>query len=57
VKAKLDLINSPLSTAVTAQKDLVGTAYDEVKKLQVMMEVDMINNLGVLLTFSDNDGD
>lgn len=57
VKAKLELINSPLSTAVTAQKDLVTAAYDEVKKLQVMMEVDMINNLGVLLTFSDNDGD
>jgi predicted lipoprotein len=57
VKAKLELINSPLSTAVTNQKDLVNAAYDEVKKLQVMMEVDMINNLGVLLTFSDNDGD
>ncbi len=57
VHTKLDLITSPLSTAVTSQTSLVSAAYDEVKKLQVMMEVDMINNLGVLLTFSDNDGD
>lgn len=57
VKAKLDLITVPLSTAVTTQQAAVSSAYDEVKRLQVMMEVDMINNLGVLLTFSDNDGD
>ncbi|MCF0072954.1 imelysin family protein [Dyadobacter sp. CY261] len=57
VYAKIESITVPLSTAVTTQKDQVNAAYDEVKKLQVMMEVDMINNLGVLLTFSDNDGD
>lgn len=57
VGTKLDLITNPLATAVTSQTAVVSAAYDEVKKLQVMMEVDMINNLGVLLTFSDNDGD
>ena len=57
VNTKIAAITVPLSTAVTEQKDQVNAAYDEVKKLQVMMEVDMINNLGVLLTFSDNDGD
>ncbi len=57
VKGKLDLITVPLSTAVTTQQAAVSALYDEVKRLQVMMEVDMINNLGVLLTFSDNDGD
>lgn len=57
IYTKLDAINKPLRTAVTDQKDQVNAVYDEVKKLQVLMEVDMINNLGVLLTFSDNDGD
>ncbi|TLV03190.1 imelysin family protein [Dyadobacter luticola] len=57
VKAKIDAIGDPLSTAITGQTAAVSAAYDEVKKLQVLMEVDMINNLGVLLTFSDNDGD
>lgn len=57
VYAKQAQITVPLSAAVTTQKEIVSALYDEVKKLQVMMEVDMINNLGVLLTFSDNDGD
>lgn len=57
VYAKLNAIPTPLQTAVVNNKTEVQAAYDEIKKLQVMMEVDMINNLGVLLTFSDNDGD
>lgn len=57
VYAKLNAIQNPLSLAVINSKTDVQTAYDEIKKLQVLMEVDMINNLGVLLTFSDNDGD
>ncbi len=57
VYSKIDLINIPLSRAVTEQPQLVTDVYNEVKKLQVLLEVDMINNLGVLLTFSDNDGD
>lgn len=57
VYAKLNAIQNPLSLAVVNSKADVQTAYDEIKKLQVLMEVDMINNLGVLLTFSDNDGD
>lgn len=57
VYAKLNAISTPLPIAVVNNKAEVQAAYDEIKKLQVMMEVDMINNLGVLLTFSDNDGD
>lgn len=57
VYAKLNAIPAPLQTAVVNNKTEVQAAYEEIKKLQVMMEVDMINNLGVLLTFSDNDGD
>ncbi|GAB3802777.1 imelysin family protein [Spirosoma humi] len=57
VYTKLNAIPVPLQTAVVSNKTEVQAAYDEIKKLQVMMEVDMINNLGVLLTFSDNDGD
>jgi predicted lipoprotein len=57
VYTKLNAIPAPLQTAVINNKAEVQAAYDEIKKLQVLMEVDMINNLGVLLTFSDNDGD
>lgn len=57
VYTKLNAIPAPLQTAVINNKTEVQAAYDEIKKLQVLMEVDMINNLGVLLTFSDNDGD
>ncbi|PWJ58006.1 putative lipoprotein [Dyadobacter jejuensis] len=57
VYTKIDMIQVPLSRAVTEQSQLVTDLYTEVKKLQVLLEVDMINNLGVLLTFSDNDGD
>ncbi len=57
VYTKLSAIPAPLQTAVVTNKTEVQAAYDEIKKLQVMMEVDMVNNLGVLLTFSDNDGD
>lgn len=57
VYTKLNAIPAPLQTAVVNNKTEVQAAYDEIKRLQVMLEVDMINNLGVLLTFSDNDGD
>jgi len=57
VYAKLNAIPNPLPIAVVNNKPEVQAAYEEIKRLQVMMEVDMINNLGVLLTFSDNDGD
>ncbi|MES2520427.1 MAG: imelysin family protein [Bacteroidota bacterium] len=57
VYIKLNAIPKTLPIAVIDNKVEVQAAYDEIKRLQVMMEVDMINNLGVLLTFSDNDGD
>lgn len=57
VYTKLNAIPKTLPIAVVDNKVEVQAAYDEIKRLQVMMEVDMINNLGVLLTFSDNDGD
>ncbi|PWK20079.1 putative lipoprotein [Arcicella aurantiaca] len=57
VYTKLNAIPKTLPIAVVENKTEVQAAYDEIKRLQVMLEVDMINNLGVLLTFSDNDGD
>ena len=57
VYAKLAAIPTKLPVAVVGNQTEVTAAYTEIKKLQVMLEIDMINNLGVLLTFSDNDGD
>ena len=57
VYAKLAAIPTKLPVAVVSNQTEVAAAYTEIKKLQVMLEIDMINNLGVLLTFSDNDGD
>lgn len=57
VYTKLGAIPNRLPIAVVNNPTEVTAAYTEIKKLQVMLEIDMINNLGVLLTFSDNDGD
>ncbi len=36
---------------------LIENLYNELKKLLVLIKVDMTSNVGVLLTYTDNDGD
>jgi len=56
-QSKCGAINLPLSDAVTQQPDKVTELYNELQKLLVYLKVDMVNNLGITITFNDNDGD
>ncbi|MCA9946455.1 MAG: imelysin family protein [Anaerolineales bacterium] len=50
-------IEGTLHTAVTDHPDQVNAAYEEVRTLLVLIKADMTNQLGITLTFNDNDGD
>ncbi len=50
-------ISLPLDTAITQETEKVRAFYDSLKKLQVLIGTDLVNQLGIILTFSDNDGD
>lgn len=54
---KANDITVPLHLAVTQQPTQVNALHLELKKLTVLTKVDMASNLGVIITFSDNDGD
>lgn len=55
--AACDAITVPLDEAVVTQHDAVDTLYLALKRLTVLTKLDMASNLGVIITFSDNDGD
>ena len=50
-------IPAPLQTAVTDTPAPVERAYEETGRLLQLIEVDMMNVLGITLLFNDNDGD
>ena len=53
----LSVLTPPLETSLTNEKANVDAVYLELKKLVVLMKLDMPSQLGILITFSDNDGD
>ncbi len=55
--AALDKISSPLSEAVVSQKTDVEDLYIKIRDLLILYKADMADNLGVTITFNDNDGD
>ena len=55
--AALDAIDLPLTQAVTQDAAGVDTAFAELRQLIALLKSDMASQLGVTLTFSDNDGD
>lgn len=50
-------VNGSLKTAVVNNPQQVDALWIELKKLTVLLKVDMTGVLGVTVTFSDNDGD
>lgn len=54
---KADAISVPLHQAVVSQPQQVSELFLALKKLTVLTKVDLASNLGVIITFSDNDGD
>ena len=55
--AALEAIDGPLETAIYDDPAGVEAAYQEVFDLLVLLKADMVNQLGLTLTFNDSDGD
>ncbi len=55
--AALSAIDQPLDQAIENQPEQVEAAYQELRTLLVLLKSDMVNQLGVTITFNDNDGD
>jgi predicted lipoprotein len=54
---KTEAIPVGFSTALTTNKPEMESLFLELKKLTVMLKVDMSSQLGVIINYSDNDGD
>lgn len=57
VKTKLAALNDPLSAAIRTNPAPVNEAYAEVQRGVVLLKSDLPSQLGVLITYQDNDGD
>jgi uncharacterized protein len=57
IRQKISTITTSLPDAVRSNPTVVQELYDELKKLVVLIKVDMTNNIGVMITYTDNDGD
>lgn len=55
--SSISSIDEPLTLAVENQVDTVDASYEELRMLLVLLNVDMPAQMGLTLTFSDNDGD
>jgi len=55
--AKLQALPDPLSTDIQNNINVVNDTYTEVRKLTVLLKVDMSSALGVKISFQDDDGD
>lgn len=55
--AAMEALTLPLEVAVIEDPAPVRAVRDEIKDLLVLLKVDMANQLGITVTFSDNDGD
>lgn len=56
-RTALNNVTSPLSVALDNDKADLETAYQELKKLLVLLKTDVVSDLSITLTWSDNDGD
>lgn len=57
LRASVSAINDPLKTALEIQNAQVEEAYNAAQRLVVFTKTDMMSNLGLLVTYTDNDGD
>ena len=53
----LQAIEGPLEIAVVENPAQVEAAYQAMRELMTIIKVDMINQMGLTMTFSDSDGD
>lgn len=57
IEVALDAIDAPLQDALDTEQEKVEAVYNETQRLVVLLKTDMMSGLGLLVTFSDNDGD
>lgn len=57
VRSALDAVPGPLTTAVQSDPERVRAVGDALNELRNLVQVDLINALGLELDFNDNDGD
>ena len=57
VYADINAIATPLDQAVVSDLSHCETLYQDIYTLYIFVKVDVMNQLGLLLTFTDNDGD
>ena len=55
--SKIDAVNPPYATAVSGQTAKIQAEFNSLKTLIAYLKVDVANNLGVTITFTDTDGD
>jgi predicted lipoprotein len=55
--AALDAVPEPLAEAVVSSPESVQAAIDALGAVQVLIQTDVINAMGLMLTFTDADGD
>ena len=53
----LEAVPTDLYTAVSDEPAAVGLAYAEMERLLVLLRVDMVNQMGLTITYSENDLD
>ncbi|HZE82987.1 MAG TPA: imelysin family protein [Puia sp.] len=54
---KIQALPDPLSTGIQNNSSAITDAYTEVRKLTVLLKVDMPSALGIKISFQDDDGD
>ncbi len=55
--SKLQALPEPLATTLATRPDDVRSAYTELQKLLVLLKTDMPSDMGIAITYGDNDGD
>lgn len=56
-KTALQSLSMPLQDAISNEASQVTVVFEELQKLNVLLKADMMSNLGLVIIFSDNDGD
>lgn len=56
-QAALQALETPLRESMDSNAQPAETAYDELRKLLVLFKTELASQMGVTITFSDNDGD
>ena len=57
VLTKMQALPDPLSTGIQNNATTITDAYTEIRKLTVLLKVDMPSALGIKISFQDDDGD